>query len=335
MKVLQISHKLPYPPLDGGSIVIHSLTEGLLRQGHQVKMLSMLSPKRAISLEEISPDYVFSTQLKAIYVDTKLKVFPALHNLLFQTESYHTSRFESADFAKTLEGILKIENFDVIQLESIFVLRYVDLIRRCSDAKIVLRTQNVEHIIWENISKNEKNPLKKWYLTKMSSRLKAFELERMGEVDAVIPITDFDARQIQAARPDIARIKAIPFSISLDKFTGLDTEPTVQPNSIFHLGSMDWFPNVEAVDWFLEDVWKSSGLEKSATLHLAGKFMPDRIFDQQSDSLIVEGKISKPIEYMLDKQMMIVPLLSGSGIRVKIIEGMALGKVVISTMRLS
>ena len=213
MKILQISHKLPYPPLDGGSIVIHSLTEGLLQQGHQVKMLSMISPKRAMSVEEISTAYKSSTDLETVFVDTKLKPLPALYNLLFHMESYHTSRYDSDEFAVTLESILKKEDFDIIQLESIFVVRYVDLIRQLCDTKIILRTQNVEHIIWENITANEKNPLKKWYLKKMTKRLKVFELDNMKKVDAIVPITDYDANQIQNVQLGISKIKAIPLSL--------------------------------------------------------------------------------------------------------------------------
>jgi len=162
MKVLRISQKIPFPPLDGGSIVINSLiTSGLLNKGHTVKMLCMVSPKRAIEASTISSDYSESVALETVEVDTQLKIFPALKNLLFQKESYHTSRFRSTKFANKLKAILSNESFDIIQMESIFVSGYLDVIKKYTDAKVVLRTQNVEHIIWEVITKNEKNLLKK------------------------------------------------------------------------------------------------------------------------------------------------------------------------------
>jgi len=63
--------------------------------------------------------------MKILQLSQKL---PALKNLLFQKESYHTARFESAEFAERLKTILTKETFDIIQLESIFVSRYLDIL---------------------------------------------------------------------------------------------------------------------------------------------------------------------------------------------------------------
>ena len=332
MKILQLSHKVPYPPLDGGSIVIHSLTKGLLSLGHRVKVLSIISPKREIGLNDIDENYKNSVDLGLIKVDTRIKPLEAAKNLFFQKESYHTSRFNSKSFSKAIEATLKKEEFDIIQLESIFVLNYLSEIRKHSKAKIVLRTQNIEHLIWEGLIENEKNPLKKWYLKILTKRLKAYELEQMALLDGVIPITDYDADYLQRKQVKAKHLKAIPFGLNLNKFLEANDSDN-SSKALFHLGSMDWRPNLEAVDWFLNQVWLKSNLHEKTSLYLAGKFMPERIKNLNNDQLIVQGKIDFPIQYMADKKIMIVPLLSGSGIRVKIIEGMAMGKVIISTSK--
>ena len=331
MKILQISQKIPFPPLDGGSIVINSLTSGLLKKGHTVKMLCMVSPKRAIDAKTISSDYRASVNLETVEVDTKLKIFPALKNLFFQKESYHTSRFRSTKFAEKLKQILTNESFDIIQLESIFVSGYWDIIKKHTDAKVVLRTQNVEHIIWEGITKNEKNPLKKWYLHIMTQRLRNYEIGQFQKMNAIIPITEVDAEITGKYIESDTKIKAIPFGFSVKEMQLDDPKTSVKSGTIFHLGSMDWFPNLEAVRWLLEKVWEPFDLDQKTTLYLAGKFMPSDILNMGNENLVVESTITDPVGYMSDKEIMVVPLLSGSGIRVKIIEGMALGKIVIST----
>ena len=107
---------------------------------------------------------------------------------------------------------------------------------------------------------------------------------------------------------------------------------SVEENSIFHIASMDWLPNVEGVDWFLHNVWpKVNKSETKATLYLAGREMPDSYFNLNIPKVKVVGKVKSAKDFYLSKKIMIVPVLSGSGMRIKIIEGMALGKVIIST----
>ncbi|MBP8668005.1 MAG: glycosyltransferase, partial [Bacteroidia bacterium] len=102
--------------------------------------------------------------------------------------------------------------------------------------------------------------------------------------------------------------------------------------SLFHLGSMDWLPNIEAVDWLLKDIWPLINQQsKKIKLHLAGKNMSPKYFNLKSENLIIEGEIKDSKKFMQDKQIMVVPLLSGGGIRIKILEGLAAGKVIVTT----
>ena len=102
--------------------------------------------------------------------------------------------------------------------------------------------------------------------------------------------------------------------------------------SIFHLGAMDWKPNIEGVNWFLKNIWlKKLNKDKKLKLYLAGKNMPESIKNMANNSLIVEGEIENAKNYMKNKNIMIVPIFSGSGIRIKILEGMSMGIPILST----
>jgi len=101
---------------------------------------------------------------------------------------------------------------------------------------------------------------------------------------------------------------------------------------VFHLGSMDWLPNIEGVSWFLDHVYPLILQNKNSfKIFLAGKSMPEYFMKLANDQLIVSGRIDDSKSFMADKPIMIVPLLSGGGMRVKIIEGLAMGKTIIST----
>jgi glycosyltransferase involved in cell wall biosynthesis len=95
---------------------------------------------------------------------------------------------------------------------------------------------------------------------------------------------------------------------------------------------MDWKPNEEGIQWMLETVWPLI-IERipDIKLYLAGRNMPDWIHETGMHNVVVDGEVENAKKYLCEHQIMIVPLLSAGGMRVKIIEGLALGKVIIST----
>lgn len=328
MKILQICNKPPYPPKDGGCIAMNNITLGLLDTGHEVKVLAMNTPKHYTDLKALPEEYKIKTQFEAIFIDTSIKITDAFFNL-FTTSSYNIKRFYSKDFENKLAELLKKNTYDIIQLESLYTTPYLKIIREYSKAKIILRTHNVEHKIWEQLSNSNKNQLKKIYLKILARRLKKYEIKHLNEVDGIAVISPEDAvlfKQMGCKSPTIL----IPFSIDCATYPVQSEKATT--TSLFHLGSMDWQPNQEGILWFLNNVWnKLSKQHPSLKLYLAGRNMPDQIKRTTQKNVIVDGVINNPTEYMQSRSIMIVPLFSGSGMRVKIIEGMALGKTIIST----
>lgn len=96
---------------------------------------------------------------------------------------------------------------------------------------------------------------------------------------------------------------------------------------------MNWMPNVEGIRWFLKNVWdKLQAREPELKLNLAGRHMPKWLMNLKKQNVNVLGEVPDAKEFISKNDIAIVPLLSGSGIRIKIIESMAMGKTVITTM---
>jgi glycosyltransferase involved in cell wall biosynthesis len=207
---------------------------------------------------------------------------------------------------------------------------YLPIIRKYSKAKIVLRSHNVEHLIWERMTLACKNPFKKAYLNLLTKRLKKYELETINDYDGIAAITNTDAEYLKKCGCKIP-ILDLPVGIDLDEITS-SVNNTSNDINLFHLGTMNWMPNIEGIKWFLEECWL--GIHKkfpNLKLFLAGRFMPESLLNSNYPNVEVQGEVKDAAEFMLSKSVMIIPLKSGSGIRVKIIEGMSLGKVIIST----
>ena len=326
MKVLQLCNKPPYPPVDGGTLAMNSITQGLLAAGCEVKVLSVCSDKHPVLENRITDDYRRATRFEAVHVDLNPHPLDAGVAMLCG-ESYHVKRFQNRQFTAKLIQILRHETFDLVHIESIFLTPYVPVIRQYSKAPVFLRAHNVENQIWRRIAQSETNPFKRWYMKHLSLTLRAYELEHINDYDGVVSITQNDAdyfRSEGCRKP----IVAIPFGIT----PSMPDNVVEEPNSLFHLGSMDWLPNREGIKWFLDQVWPLVHERMpQLTLYLAGRKMPDDLMRLQMPGVKVVGEVPDAMYFIGSKQINVVPLLSGSGIRVKIIEAMSLGKAVVAT----
>ena len=326
MKVLQLCNKPPFPPVDGGTMAMNSITQGLLQAECQVRVLSMSSDKHPVRAEGMTEEYLRATQFDSVPIDLSLHPFAAAVSMLCG-DSYHVRRFQSRAFAGRLAQVLKEEQFDIVHMESIFMAPYVPVVRKYSRAPLILRTHNVENQIWRQMARGERNYCKRRYIKYLAMTLAAYEHEHINDFDGVVSITDTDAEYFRAVgcrKPIIT----IPFAM----------EPAIADNeeeeagSLFHLGSMDWLPNQEGVRWFIDRVWPMvHRTMPGLTFYLAGRKMPADLLSAQIEGVNVVGEVVDAARFISSKQINVVPLLSGSGIRVKIIESMSLGKVVIST----
>ncbi len=265
----------------------------------------------------------------AIPVNTDLSKRKAFFNF-FSNIPYNLERFISKDVAQVLTALLQKETFDIIQIEGLFMAWYVDLIREHSSAPVIMRSHNVEYLIWERLAANEKNPLKKVYLRYLANGIKNFEKTYLNKFDAIAAITDEDKQRMLDMGCRVP-IEFIPAGVELSRFTS-DPEVKAKPQTLFIISSLNWLPNLEGIDWFLENVWKTVAKTlPKLELHIAGKSPPEHLLKLNLPNVFVHGFVPSAPEFMQQYDLMLVPLLSGGGMRIKIIEGMAQGKCILTT----
>lgn len=327
MKILQISNKAPYPPNDGSSIAVYNMAKGFIDNGVELHLLTVNTKKHFKEDEKVPEEFLKQSSYVSVYRDTDVKPLGAMLNL-FSSQSFFVSRFIFKEFEDAIVKKLRATTFDVIHIEGLFMTPYISVIKKYSKAKITLRAHNVEHLIWDRLIKNEKSTLKKWYLGLQNRRLKKLELTILNQVDGIVPITSFDKNLMEELGIK-KKYFVSPTGILLDRYKV--EKNTVSPNTFFHLASMDWMPNLEAVDWFLDEVWEPYLKNEKVEFKLAGRFMPDKYIEFAEGNLKVQGAVDNNIDFYNQHEVMIVPLQSGSGMRIKIVEGLALGKVIVST----
>jgi glycosyltransferase involved in cell wall biosynthesis len=328
MRVLQLCPKVPWPPDDGGRVAMRVLALSLRRAGAQVRTLSLNPGKHRVDPSTL-PGEARDLRLEAIDIDTSVTAAGALRSLLRGT-SYNVDRFFSQPFERRIGEVLREERPDIVLLESLFMVPYVPALRRGTSAPVVLRSVNVEHQIWEGLARGERRLGHRLYLGHLARRLRHYEISTLNDVDAVVSVSTEDAesyRRLGAAIP----IQAAPVGIDASAYP--DRSGHGDSLTLTFLGSLDWRPNVEAVDWFLGSVWPLVRTTlPQARLHIGGS---NPSFDLagrlQNDGVLFHGRVPDAREFLASGAAMVVPLLSGSGIRVKILEAMALGVPVVST----
>jgi len=314
---------------DGESLAVTYLSKALNELGCEVTLLAMNTSKHYFDTNHLPDSF---NHYQAIYfteLDNRINAFEAFTNL-FSKDSYHIARFVSSAFEKILIQLLSENEYDVIQLESLYLAPYIDTIRKHSKAKIAMRAHNVEFEIWERITFNTKNPVKKWYLKHLVEKLKRFEIAQLGKYDIMLPITERDAKIFRKLGYNNKYV-VTPIGIDNREYMA-DDQSFNQAASISFIGSLDWIPNLEGIQYFLSKMWGDIH-RKFPTLkfHIAGRNTPEWLKLMNYPNVIFHGEVASAKDFINEHSLMLVPLQSGSGMRAKILEGMALGKVVIST----
>jgi glycosyltransferase involved in cell wall biosynthesis len=322
-------NKVPWPPKDGGAIACMNLTKGFSMLGHDVTVLSMNTSKHHIRIKDMPSNIRSKADFRLVEVPAAINWVEAALNLLFSRLPYNAQRFISDEYSNELIKLLTEKQFDVIQLEGLYLCPYIPVIRRYSEAKIAYRAHNIEYEIWERTATLSEG-LRSKYLRNLSKRIKRFEISYLNTYDILVPITDRDGiilDNLGNTKPQHTSQTGIDFA-SL-----VPTAKKLEFPSLFHIGALDWAPNQEGLIWFFDNCWKKIRTENpNLKFYLAGRNAPDWLERHlRVEGVEYLGEINDAYDFMNSKAVMVVPLFSGSGMRIKIIEGMALGKPIVTT----
>lgn len=329
MKILLLSKKFPYPLRDGESQAIHGLSKSLSELGAEVSLLAMNTSKHFFDGHKLPEEMGHFSGVRTVSINTDLKYSAALKNLA-KGVSYHISRFDSVDYHAALTKWLEEENFDVVQLETLYLAPYLPTIRRHSNALVVMRAHNVEFEIWQRVCKNVRFFPKRWYLRQLTNQLRRYEIQRLLDYDLLLPITDRDDAHFRHLGFK-GKSSVVPI--------GLDTCPQGPNFATYHgepslsfIGSLDWAPNLEGLEWFLNKVWPQLHRKfPDLKFHVAGRNMPPSLRKKEGNNVVIHGEVADAAAFVNQHAISIVPLLSGSGMRAKILEAMSLGRTVVTT----
>ena len=331
MRVLQLTKKVPFPSKDGESMAIRSLASSLISNGVSVDLLSLNTNKHRFSSQLDDLDSTLYRSIIMVDINTDFHLISFLINLLSNIP-YQISRFVKKDYEVKLISLLNQNKYDYILLETVYLTPYIPVLKRYSSAKILLRTHNMEYEIWDRLYNRADWGVSKLLYKWLAYQMFRYESFRLYSVDYLIAISMREFLMFKALYPSLNGI-VVPITWVAPKESYHKIFKSNTPNiSLFFIGSLDWKPNQEGLLWFLSKVWPLCHAKfPHLSFHVAGRNMPDKIKQMTLDGVIMIGEVNDAASFVNQHDIAIVPLLSGSGMRAKIIEAMALGKVVITT----
>lgn len=302
--------------------------KGLIVLGHEVSLVALNAQKYSSSYYEKDEleDKINYTSFK---ISINVSMVDAVVNL-FRKKSNNVDRYYDAEFEKLLTRELKQTAYDIIQFEGLFVTPYLASVRKVSKAKLIYRSHNIEHQVYERLAHQKTDLLKRWYLRMVARRIKDYELQQLNKFDAIAVFTAEDKKTVLSYGATIP-VEIFPVGIDLTRYRP-DFGKTEFP-SLFFLGSLDWLPNREGIEWFIDNFYKDlTEGDLRVKFYVAGHNIPERFDDYEvMGKIFIQGEVDDAFDFVNSKAIMIVPLLSSGGMRVKIVEGMAMQKCIIST----
>ncbi len=324
MRILFVAPKIPWPATDGGRIAIYELVRHITERGHQAAFLGFGSPQSA---DELCA-HASLLWARAVPHDTATRPVSALANL-FSPLPYTAAKYKSGAMADAIRSALQEELFDLVQLENTHMGHYLGLVQR-QNKPAVLRLHNVESLLAARYARTVPPPLS-WYVALQAERMYRFEARVCEQASLCLAITEEDAERVRRMAPD-AQVAVSPAGVDLERFSPkLMSE---EPGTVVYVGSLNWPPNADSVRWFRTEIWPRI-LKEEPTAHwiIVGKDPPTDIlrWPEEDRSITVTGFVEDIRPDLNRGSVVIVPLRSGGGMRLKILEAMASGKPVVST----
>jgi glycosyltransferase involved in cell wall biosynthesis len=195
---------------------------------------------------------------------------------------------------------------------------------------VVLFAHNVEHVLWKRLAANEKHPLRRALLEVEWRKVRSSERDACARSRLVVAVSPIDAASLEKISP-ASEIQPMPTGVDTSYFRANGTPEA--PAHLVFTGAMDWYPNEDAMLFFMADILPTIRKQIPAvTTTIVGRNPSQRLRDAALASAVtVTGTVDDVRPFIDEGAVYVVPLRVGGGTRLKIFEALSMGKAVVST----
>ncbi|MEJ8545652.1 glycosyltransferase family 4 protein [Brevibacillus borstelensis] len=349
MHILILSPEMPYPPTSGGRLRVFKVLKELAAS-NDIYLISFYKSEEDLRYKEKLLTYCKDVHL----VPLPLKSFPdprgnndtfRNHILANKIRWYFSltpainSYYFSQEFQSSIDRFLERYPIEIIQFEHSYIdqYRYKNLIHK--KIKKVLVQYNVEHDLYRQ--RMEYVGRSKSVIWRLKARLdsltfKKFELNKVKDQDLCIMVSEEDKKQLASLLPDSApKTIVVPNGVDIDYIKPVLDPATRDQQSLVFTAGMFWFPNEDGLLWFAESIFpKIAAVHPHLRIFVAGKEPSEKVkaLQMKDSRYVITGYVDDIRDYLYRGTVFICPLRLGGGTKVKILEAMASGIPVVSTV---
>lgn len=320
MKIGVICSKPPFPIIDGGNFASKVLIDSL-NQNNELHAIIIETDKHPFTESTLSFCKTSFESYSSVYLNTKINILGFLRSLL-TGESYNLKRFSDSKLQHEISQLLA-KDIDILILDSLYSAVEIETIKQTFKGKIILRTHNIEFEIWQQLADKATNPIKRKLFTYFSKKIKESELKIFNQVDEIWAISSKDDVKIK----ELSKKSVFHIEIGVNS---IQTRVQPQVFSAFHIGGMNWLPNKESAEFLIHEIWQE---DFTQPLQLIGNGTSELSSLTSNKHIHFCGRVEDLNEVYSFNSVLIAPILSGSGIRVKILEALSNGIPCITTNR--
>ncbi len=325
MKILFLSPTVPFPLTDGGRIRVFNL----------LKQIAEKSDVTLLALETQPTDAEGVTELQQLGIQVHLVPnaptlprvsFGTLANAFRKRQPITVARYDLPVYRRKFRELVATENFDLVHYEMFHTAQF----RTEADLPSVISQQNVDSAIWRRLCGETANPFYKFAYWTQQLAFQRYERVLSPKFDAVTCTSDIDAAVFQR-HCAADTIEIIPNGVDVTHYQPDFTSEA--PAHLIYIGSMDWYPNEDAVAFFADEVLP--GIQdkvRDVQFSIVGGNPSARVQKlAEREGVVVTGRVPEIKPYFAEATVFVVPLRIGSGTRLKILEALAMGKAIVST----
>lgn len=327
LRILLLTPSLPYPPIWGFGIRVYQLVRELSRR-HRVTLLTY-------GREDETPEAEAENIAALRAVGAEVHVVPPPRPLggkrgaqalsLLSPRSYQTSSLQSPAMQDALTRLLAGQAFDLIQVESSQMAGF-DF---GSKVPLVLDEHNLEYELLYRLYQGERSPGRRLYNWAEYVKFRREEQACWHRADACLLTSGRERELLRDETPDKAAV-VVPNGVDIEFYQ--PSEAPVEPDSLVFTGLMSYRPNIDGIVYFVEEVLpRIHQVRPNVTLTIVGAGAGEEVDRLAGPRVTVTGTVPDTRVYFARAAVAVVPLRMGSGTRLKVLEGLAMGKPLVST----
>jgi glycosyltransferase involved in cell wall biosynthesis len=338
MRVLWASHLIPYPPKSGVHLRSYHLLRGVASR-HDVDLIALIQ-EVWLTIFYSSREEALQDCRRALLGLCRSVTFLPIESLrrpagqvrtaleaLVLPQSYTIRRLQSAAARQTFLSASR-EPYALVHFDTIGLAPYSRLF---PDTPATLGHHNIESHMLLRRADHETNPLKRWYFRQEGRRVRDYEAQTANRFEAHVTCSELDSTRLKAIAPS-AKTVAIPNGVDIEYFRSTAASISSPPSIIF-VGSLNWYPNVDAVLFLLREIWPAvKAAVPDLRLDIVGSAPPQSVLETAAhlNDVRVHGFVNDVRPLMDAATLYVCPIRDGGGTKLKLLDAFAMQKCVVA-----